>query len=913
MGSPAVSLAQPSDDADAPSKGGDAKPPRDRGSVSVPKGQGGAVLTDPEEQPPAPTGKAVAPRPLNYVPPDYPPAARAEGLEATVTLQLDIDKQGSVVGSTVVDPAGHGFDEAAIAASKKLEFSPARRPDGRAAPSRILYRYSFTLDEEQVDDPSTPTPDGGDDGPAPPAALENFGGTVLASGGDAALAGATVTAVAADGTRYETTTDASGNFELNDLPPSTYQVSIRSPGFEPLTVAENITTSERTEVKYRLVPEGTGLEVTVRGERPPREVVKRTLERREIERIPGTNGDALKSIQNLPGVARPPGIIGVLLVRGSGPADTQTFIDGTPVPLIYHFGGLSSVVPTELLDKIDFYPGNFSTQYGRVMGGIVDAGLRSPKSDGYHGLVQVDLIDARALIEGPIPFTENWSFVAAGRRSYIDTWLGPVLEEAGAGVTQAPVYWDYQFYVEHETPKTGRFRTSFFGSDDRLELLVDEPAPQEPAFSGNVGLKTSFQRLQFQYENAIDEQSDFRGLFALGQDNLEFGLGPLFFLLGIKTATGRLEHSYRVGKGFTLNTGVDVFAGLSEVKARLPAPQRPGQPPNQPFSTRNLVEVAVEKDFFFPALYMEGELTPTPRSRIVPGVRMDFSSAIDEFAFSPRVNGRYNLVHGYPRTTAKAGVGMFHQPPQFQQMVEPLGNPELQSNRAIHYALGLEQELSRHIEASVEGFFKQLDSLVTATPNASGTGNDYDNQGKGTVIGSEVLLKYKPDDRFFGWLAYTLSRSGRIDRPGEEERLVAFDQTHILTVLGSYRLGHGWEFGARFRLVSGNLIRPNVCNPNDSACDNDRSNGLFHAASGAYTPIPLTENVDERLPLFHQLDIRVDKRWPFEDWQLSAYLDVQNVYNNQNAEAVQYNFDYTARSFINGLPILPSIGLRADF
>ena len=26
-----------------------------------------------------------------------------------------------------------------------------------------------------------------------------------------------------------------------------------------------------------------------------------------------------------------------------------------------------------------------------------------------------------------------------------------------------------------------------------------------------------------------------------------------------------------------------------------------------------------------------------------------------------------------------------------------------------------------------------------------------------------------------------------------------FDQTHILTVLGSYRLGNGWEFGARFR------------------------------------------------------------------------------------------------------------------
>ena len=116
----------------------------------------------------------------------------------------------------------------------------------------------------------------------------------------------------------------------------------------------------------------------MQGERPPREVTRRTLERREINRIPGTSGDALRSIQNLPGVARPPGLAGLLIVRGSAPQDTAIFVDGTEVPLIYHFGGLSSVIPTELLDRIDFYPGNFSARYGRVMGGIVDVGLRSP-------------------------------------------------------------------------------------------------------------------------------------------------------------------------------------------------------------------------------------------------------------------------------------------------------------------------------------------------------------------------------------------------------------------------------------------------------------------------------------------------------------------------------------------------------
>jgi len=65
--------------------------------------------------------------------------------------------------------------------------------------------------------------------------------------------------------------------------------------------------------------------------------------------------------------------------------------------------------------------------------------------------------------------------------------------------------------------------------------------------------------------------------------------------------------------------------------------------------------------------------------------------------------------------------------------------------------------------------------------------------------------------------------------------------------------------------------------------------------------------------MFHALDVRVDKRWPFAAWQLSAYLDIQNVYNNQNIEAISYNFNYTARQNVSGIPILPSIGLRADF
>ncbi|WP_437784118.1 TonB-dependent receptor domain-containing protein [Sorangium sp. So ce1097] len=881
---------------------------------SVPRGAGGALVTPPA--PAAPAGQSTPPRALNYTPPEYPPEAEKQGLEGAVTLQLDIDRSGRVKQAVVVESAGHGFDEAAVAAAMKLEFDPARRADGTAAAARILYRYTFTLKTA----PAAPALDGAD---ATSPLADNLRGTVLASGGDVPLAGATVSVARAPQAgggapeapaAPEVTTDERGSFAFLDLPPGRYQVTIAAPGFEPLSVEEDIAAGEQVEVKYRLLPRGEGLEVTVRGDRPPREVTKRTLEQREINRIPGTNGDALRSLQNLPGVARPPALAGLLIVRGSGPQDTQTFVDGTQVPLIYHFGGLSSVVPTEMLEKIDFYPGNFSAKYGRVQGGIVDVSLRSPNEDGQlHGLAQMDLIDARFLLEGPVPFLENTRFMVAGRRSYIGESFGPVLEAAGAGVTQAPVYYDYQVLLETEPTPSSRLRLTFFGADDALELLLADPQPSEPALSGDIGLHTAFQRLQLRYDHELTDRDRLDGVLAIARDDADFGIGPIFFQVDLKSLSGRLEYSRRMSKGVVFNAGLDVSAGLYGVRFRGPAPNRPGEPPNQPFSTRTLQEISREGAFFYPAAYAELELAPSPRAKIVPGVRLDYQDLNRQATVSPRVNGRVDLVPGFPRTTVKGGVGVFHQPPQFQEVIPPLGNPGLLSTRALHYAAGVEQEVTRNIEASAEGFYKQLDELVFGVNQPGSVQLDYQNVGSGRVIGGEFLLKYKPDDRFFGWAAYTLSRSTRVPGPGEPERLVSFDQTHILTVLGSYRLGDGWEFGARFRFVSGNLVTPNVCNVNELSCDPYRTNALFYAPTGTYTPIPFSTPFSERLPPFHQLDVRLDKTWKFRRWKLSAYLDVQNVYNNANSEAIQYNYNFTSRQYVSGLPILPSFGLRGEF
>jgi hypothetical protein len=583
----------------------------------------------------------------------------------------------------------------------------------------------------------------------------------------------------------------------------------------------------------------------------------------------------------------------LLIVRGAAPNETNVYVDGTLVPIVYHFGGLTSVIPTEMLEKIDFYPGNFSTYYGRVSGGIVDVGVHDPivkKDKKVHGLAQADLIDARVLAQGPL-WDSGWSFAVAGRRSYVDVWLKPALEQAGASVTTAPVYYDYQAML-HRSWDRGKhdLRLFFFGSDDRLEVLVRSVNGSNPGIGGNFGLGTAFYRFQARYLGKLSEDTELRLVAAVGKDALDFSLGENFFVLSSWPINPRAEISHRVAPGVRNNLGLDIFYAPFDVQGRFPPPPRPGEPPPGPFGSRPPLEITESDALYRPALYDEVELTPFRGTRVVSGVRLDYAKDTKAWDVQPRVTVRQDLTRAFPRTTLKGGLGRFAQQPQPGDTNPVFGKPGLHSSFANHYGIGGEQEITRQIETSVEGFYRQYDQLVVQRVG---------NVGEGRAFGLETLVRYKPDDRFFGFVAYTLSRSVRRDLPTDPERLFQFDQTHILTTVGSYRLGRGWEIGGRFRLISGSMTTR-------------QTYGFYDATVGAYVPLAEYPPLQRRNPTFHQLDIRVDKTWQYSWGKLSAYLDVWNVYNNGNVEGVSYNYNYTLSTNATGLPFLPSLGLRVE-
>jgi len=244
--------------------------------------------------------------------------------------------------------------------------------------------------------------------PLPSEAPVLLAGRIIERGTRTPLAGV---AIEAGGATAET--DGAGRFALRGLAAGEVQVSIVSPEHEPLKLKERIAADKAVEVEYRLTRRHYDpYEAVVRGERPRREVSVRTVATEEVRTVPGTQGDVIKVVQNLPGVARSPFGIGLLVVRGSDPADTQVFLDGIPIPLVFHFGGITSVVSSDVIEALDFYPGNFGTRFGRATGGAVEIRTRDPR-DAFHATTFFAKADTPSKLQyktGP-----EWSARTEGR------------------------------------------------------------------------------------------------------------------------------------------------------------------------------------------------------------------------------------------------------------------------------------------------------------------------------------------------------------------------------------------------------------------------------------------------------------------------------------------------------------------
>lgn len=828
--------------------------------------------------------------------PEYPARALAERISGEVTVRLDVDAGGIVERVVVVKTATRaenpvlaptstsswGFEAAAVAAAREARFTPFV-VEGAPVPFSIDYTFRFDLPERAPLLSAAALP------------VLRLTGVVQSAGRRTKVAGATVLIQKGE-MAFEATTDEDGGFSFYDLEPGTWTLLVEAAGHAPLTSEETLDDEGVLELRYTLIPDPSeaGYDVIVEADRAQREVTRRHLGAEELIRIPGTLGDPVVAVENLPGVARTGSF---MVLRGSAPQDSWTLFEGVPVLFDSHFGGLRSVIAAPLLERVDLYPGNFSVRYGRRTGGVLEVGLRSLETDQLHGELELSVLDAGLYLEAPIG--EHLAVAVSGRRSHVDLFLDALVGDEDLRLVSAPRYYDYQALASWHPSREHDIDLFVLGSDDRSELLFSDATSQTALATGSsVRTANAFQRVIARHRARPSAEVENELLIAYGQDQIDNqAFGDLRLIATIDHALLREELTLRPRRDLSIAGGLDVHYQGYRVEAFLPRPPLEGQPPaaSEPVFAEGRV------DDLQAGAYLEAQWNLFEGLTLIPGLRADYFSVVNASSFDPRLTVRYGP---HELVTLKAGVGLFHQMPQVQELEPPFGNPGLGLISATHYSVGVEYFPIPALRTDLTLFYKDIGNLPSPSEAVDLVDGErrlrvFDQEGRGRVIGAELWVELARSGGFEGWLAYTLSRAERTDAPGGEARLFDFDQTHNLVVVGTYHFGRTWSLGARWRFVTGRPTTP-------------FSGGVWRADRDEYEPVPGALN-STRLAAFHQLDVRLDKVWYFADWLLETYVSVANAYNRANVEAVRYNYDFTETEPVSGLPLLVILGVKAAF
>ncbi|HRC54566.1 MAG TPA: TonB-dependent receptor, partial [Kofleriaceae bacterium] len=698
---------------------------------------------------------------------------------------------------------------------------------------------------------------------------------------------------------------ADGRFVIVNLPFSRIDLIVVAEGYETYLGSARL----GAELSLRLQPDAGAEVIKVTGRAPSGAPLHLGTE--QIRSLPGAGNDTLRALQSMPGVARTPFGLGGLALRGTAPRDTNVYLDGIEVPLLYHFGGLASFLPTALVDEVTLTPGGASTRYGRGLGGVAEVTSRTGRGDSWRVGAELSLIHAAVVAEGPAPGRGNW--ILGVRRSYFDA----IAEAASLDLSLAPRYFDAQLRWESGN---GRWMAILFGSDDKLRLVPPEGDDTGGIDTSNVkdfSYRSRFLRLGLRYR-ALFGSTALTVLPSVGVDAVDGGANHNDVDKGIHRQTIplalRSELSTSLGGG-TLSLGIDAVAQYHSYEMLNTPPPTPSDPAPDMALSRKLDRWApdlgawIEQSWFFWRDQLE----------LRPGLRADYLGLPRKTSLDPRIVVHERLPYGIE---LEQSVGVYHAPPLVTDLDPIFGEREMLGSKAVQAALGAKVILGEDKELSATGYYQDLsqlpvDAVSAATPISNNGGTEsggllgvsrelVDEQfgsysyreavGTGRAYGVELIAR-KNAGRLTGWLAYTYGRSFRTNPTrGSGEVPYVLDQPHTLTVLVSAALTRNWRLGARVRYATGNPFTPVASARYDT---------------GAMRWIPTDGPIlGARLPAFTQLDVRIDRHWRTSIGTWALYLDVQNVNNRENPEGVTYNEDFTRRSYTSGLPVFPSLGVE---
>jgi len=732
--------------------------------------------------------------------------------------------------------------------------------------------------------------------------------------------------VVLQGSSIGTTTDFEGNFELVGVAPGLRNIQISFVGYEPKTVFEiEVTPARPAVVNVSLKPSAIEIEeAEVVGTRRPNvaeaPLSVRSLGTNEIKRNPGGGRDISRAIRTLPGVAAIPSFRNDIVIRGGAPNENRFYIDGIEIPNINHFatqgasGGPVGMINVDLVENVDFYAGAFPAARGNALSSVMEFSFKEARTDEWTANMVVGTSDLGLTLEGPTG--ENSSLIFSMRRSYLQFVFQAL------GLPFLPIYNDYQFKWTARPDDKNAITVIGLGAYDDFELnleIADDTAAtnylDQVAILGALDVQK-----QWNYTQGVkwDRYCD-NGKWTWVASRNMLNNRAYKHLNNDESAdllrdylSQEIENKFRVERKLFSDAGWEgTFGGGYEyVKYNNATSERRFNP-----ADGQLTPIAYETDIKahkYGAFATANRKLLDERLTLAAGMRLDGSTLAKGLQnpleqFSPRFSLSYGFAPGW---TLNANTGRYFQLPAYtilgfeEDGVRVNANDETRYLANSQVVAGVRWEGGkRNLVASVEGFWKGYDGAPVSTLQGvplANLGADFGVVGNervtfdgvGRSYGSELLLQQRLYNGFYGLLAYTFVRS-EFQTTNSEFTPSSWDNRHILSVTGGKKFEGGWEIGSRL-LFSGGLPYTPV------------DFGSLSTESWDFYGRPLLDYSllnTERNKAFHQLDIRIDKKWFFANWSLDVFVEVQNA---TGAAVPQPTFIDVVRNPLNGQPI-PSV------
>ena len=240
--------------------------------------------------------------------------------------------------------------------------------------------------------------------------------------------------------------------------------------------------------------------------------------------------DIIKTIQLLPGVqSGGEGNTG-FYVRGGGPDQNLILLDEAVVYNAAHLFGFFSVFNADAVKDINLIKGGMPAQYGGRLSSVLDITMKDGNYKEYKAEGGIGIISSRLTVQGPIK-KDTSSFIASGRRTYIDVLMEPFIKEDAKAKGSGYYFYDLNAKVNYKfSDKDRLFLSGYFGRD------VFSLNNKDAGFGANIAWGNATGSLRWNhlfsnklFMNATLISSDYEFEFGAEQDDFEFKLFLSYF------------------------------------------------------------------------------------------------------------------------------------------------------------------------------------------------------------------------------------------------------------------------------------------------------------------------------------------------------------------------------------------------